>query len=86
MNDVESEDERSMLNNNKRDSVHSDWSDLVSVDEEAEYRRINKNKSEPNIIGVPTTLAASATELTKKPSVPPVKKDCQKYCTGTIYT
>ena len=72
VNNVESEeDERSMLNNNKRDSVHSDWSDLISVDEEAEYRRINKSRSEPNIIGVATTSAASAT---KKPSVPPVRK------------
>ena len=68
------EDERSMLNNNKRISVHSDWSDLISVDEEAEYRRINKKRSEPNVISVPTTLATSITEHTQKSSVSPVKK------------
>ena len=73
VNDVESEDERSIPNSN-RDSIHSDWSDLISVNEEAEYRKINKTKSEPNIIGVPTTSATSATEITKKLSVPPVKK------------
>ena len=28
VNDVESEDERSIPNSNKRDSIHSDWSDL----------------------------------------------------------
>ena len=74
VNDVESEDERSIPNSNKRDSIHSDWSDLVPVNEEAEYRKIYKNRSEPNIIGMATTSAASATETTKKPSVPPVKK------------
>ena len=74
VNDVESEDERSIPNSNKRDSIHSDCSDLLSVNEEVEYRRIYKNRSEPNIISVATTSAASTTEATKKPSVPPVKK------------
>ena len=71
---MESEDGRSIPNSNKRDSIHSDWSDLISVNEEVEYRKIYKNRSEPNIIGVATTSAASATETTKKPSVHPVKK------------
>ena len=74
VNDVESEDERSIPNSNKRDSIHSDWSDLLSVDEGAEYKKIYKNRSEPNIIGVATTSTASATETIKKPSVPPVKR------------
>ena len=69
MNDVESEGERS-----KRDSIHSDWSDLLSVDKEAEYKKTYTNRNKPNIIGVATTSAASATEVTKRPSVPPVKK------------
>ena len=55
-------------NCNKRDSIHSDWRDLIAVNEEVEYR------SEPNIIGVATTSAASATETAKKPSVPLIKK------------
>ena len=74
VNDVESEDERSIPNNNKRDSIHSDWSDLISVNEEVEYRKIFKNRSKPSIIGVATTSAASAIEATRKPSVPLVKK------------
>ena len=71
---MESEDERSIPNNDKRESIHLDWSDLMPVNEEAEYRKIYKNGSEPNIIGVTTTSAASAPETTKKPSVPPVKR------------
>ena len=74
VNHVECEDERSIPNSNKRDSIHSNWSDLMPVNEEAEYRKIYKNRSEPNIIGVATTSAASTTETTRKPSVPPVKR------------
>ena len=73
-NDVESEGERSIVNSNKRDSIHSDWSDLLSAEKEAEYKKTYTNRSEPNIIGVATTSAASASEATKRPSVPPVKK------------
>ena len=69
---MESEDERSIPNSNKRVSIHSDWTDLIAVNEEAEYRKINR--SEPNIIGVATTSAASATETSKKPSVPQLKR------------
>ena len=75
VNDVESEDERSIPNSNKRNCIHSEWSDLLSVNQEAEYRKIYKNRSEPNIIGMATTSAASTTEAIKMPSVPPVK-DC----------
>ena len=82
VNDVESENERSILNSNKRDSIHSDWSDLIAVNEEAKYRKINR--SEPNIIGVATTSAASATETAKKPSVPPIKKTVRE-CVSVIY-
>ena len=71
---MESEEERSIVNNYIRDSIHSDWSDLIPVNEEAEYEKIYKNRNEPNIIGVATTLAASAAETTRKPSVPPAKK------------
>ena len=55
-----------------RNNVHSTWSDLLSVDKEAEYKRTCR--SEPNIIGVATTFTASAVEATKRPSIPPVKK------------
>ena len=63
-----------MLTNSKRNSIHSNWSDLLSVDEEAEYKRTCKSRSKPNIIGVATTSAASTVEATKGSSIPPVKK------------
>ena len=59
VNHVESEEERSVVNSDKRDSVHSDWSDLIPVNEEVEYERVYKNKKEPNVVGKATTLAAS---------------------------
>ena len=34
-------EERSVINESKRDSVHSDWSDLIPIDVEAEYHRIH---------------------------------------------
>ena len=33
------EEERSIVGGNKRNSDHSDWSDLISIEEEAEYRK-----------------------------------------------
>ena len=38
------EEERSIIGGNKRNSAHSDWSDLISIDEEAEYRKNYKNR------------------------------------------
>ena len=72
VNNVESEGEGSLPTNSKRNSVCSNWSDLLSVDEEAEFKRTCR--SEPNIISVATTSAVSAVEATKRPSIPPVKK------------
>ena len=40
VNHMDSEEERSIINSDKRNSVQSDWSDLISVDEEAEYRKV----------------------------------------------
>ena len=33
-------EERSMINWSKRNSVHSDWSDLIPIDVEVEYHKI----------------------------------------------
>ena len=70
MSDVASENERSIPHSEKRDSIYSDWNDLLPVNEEAEYKKIYKDRNESNIIGVTTTSA----ETIKKASVPPVKK------------
>ena len=72
IHNVESEDEGSVPTTSKRNSIHSNWSDFLPVDEEAEYKRTCR--SEPNIIGVATTSTASTGEATKRPSIPPVKK------------
>ena len=34
-------EERSMINESKRNSVHSDWNDLIPIDVEAEYHKIH---------------------------------------------
>ena len=74
VNHMESEEERSVVNSEKRDSVHSDWSDLIPVNEEAEYKRVYNNKNEHNVVGKATTLAADTAVATLKPSAPPMKK------------
>ena len=74
VNHMESEEERSIVDNDKRNSVHSDWSDLISVDEEVEYRKVYKNRKGPNTISAATTLAASTAKTTIIPSASPAKK------------
>ena len=74
VNHMESEEERSIVNSDKSNSIHSDWSDLIPVNEEAEYGKVYKNRNGPNIISVATTSAASAAEANMKPSVPPATK------------
>ena len=64
----------------KENSVHSDWSDLISVDEEAEYRKIYKNRKGPNATSTATTSAASAAEATIIPSASPAKKTVKTLC------
>ena len=72
VNNVESEDERSVSITNERNSIHSNWHELLSVDKEAEYKRTCR--SEPNIIGVATTSTTATVEATKGSSIPPLKK------------
>ena len=71
---MEREEERSITGGDKRNSVHSDWSDLISVDEQVENRKVYKNRKGPNAMSTATTLAASATKATMIPSASPAKK------------
>ena len=71
---MDSKEERSVINSDKRNSAHSDWSDLISVDEEAEYREEYKTRKGPNAVGVATTLSASTAEAAVIPSASPAKK------------
>ena len=67
------EEERSIIGGNKRNSVHSDWSDLISIDKEAEYRKIYKSRKGPNTTSTATTLAASAAKAAIIPPASPAK-------------
>ena len=70
------EEERSIIGGNKRNSVHSDWSDLISIDEEAEYRKIYKSRKGPNTTAcTATTSAVPATEAAIIPPASPAKKN-----------
>ena len=69
------EEERSIVGGNKRNSVHSDWSDLISIGKEAEYRKIYKGRKEPNTTGcTTTTLAAPTTKAAIIPPTSPARK------------
>ena len=71
---MQSEEERSIINSDKRDSIHSDWSDLIPVNEEVEYGKVYENRMRTNAVGVATTSAASTTKVTMMPPIPPAKK------------
>ena len=74
VNHIESEEERSIVDSDKRDIIHSDWSDLIPVNEEVEYGKVYKNRKGPNAVGLATTLTASTAKAAMKPSAPPAKK------------
>ena len=59
-------EERSVVGDNKRNSIHSDWSDLISIDEEAEYGRIQRSNIRPGTSNNPPTAP-----IAKTVSVPP---------------
>ena len=69
-------EERSIVNDSVRSSIHSNWSDLVPVHIESEYRKIYGNRKRPDTtVCTATTSAAPATEATKiPPSSPSTKK------------
>ena len=59
----EESEERSVINERKRDSVHSDWGDLIPIDVVVEYRKIHRkgpcNKS--RVSPKPSTAAVTNT-------------------------
>ena len=54
-------EERSVVGDNKRNSIHFDWSDLISIDEEAEYGRIQRPNIRPCSSNNPLTTAIAKT-------------------------
>ena len=77
MNKMERDcEERSVVNDIKRSSIHSNWSDLVLVDIESEYRKIYSNRRRPDArASTATPLAAPAA---KAAAVPPSSPATQK--------
>ena len=74
-------EERSVMNDSKRNSVHLDWSDLISIDVEAEYWRIYNIRKRPDTRAhmppVPwAALVAEAAEV--PPSSPATHKTVKK--------
>ena len=74
VNHMEREEERSIICGDKRNSVHSDWSDLISIDREAEYRKIYKNRKGPNATSTTTTSPAFAATAAIIPPASPAEK------------
>ena len=63
-------EERSMINGSKRNSVHSYWSDLISIDVEAEYHKNYNIRKGPYNKSCASHIPSTA-PVTNAVSVPP---------------
>ena len=63
-------EERSVINGRKRNSVHSDWSNLILIDVEAEYWRIYNLRKRPDT-RLHTSIVSSAAPVAEAVSIPP---------------
>ena len=64
-------EERSVINDSKRSSVHLNWSDLVLIDMEAEYWRIYNSRKRPDArVHMTTSSAAPAAKAATVPPLP----------------
>ena len=64
-------EERSAVNYSKRSSVHSDWSNLIPIDVEAEYWRIYRKRSDTRLCTSIVSLAAPVPETVSFPPSSP---------------
>ena len=62
--------ERSVINDSKRNSIHSDWSNLIPIDVEVEYQRIYNIRKRPDT-RLHTSTVTLAAPVAKGVSVPP---------------
>ena len=69
-------EDRSVVNDSKRSSIHLNWSDLVTVDIESEYRKIYGNRKRPDARTCTTTpsAASAAKAAAVHPSFPATQK------------
>ena len=63
-------EERSMINESKRNSVHSDWNDLIPIDVEAEYCKIHNIRKVPYNKSCASPIPSTAPVINTVP-VPP---------------
>ena len=56
-------EERSVVGDNKTNSIHSDWSVLILIDEEVEYGRIQRPSIRPCTSNNPLTAPIAKTVL-----------------------
>ena len=63
-------EERSMLKESKRNSVHSDWSDIIPIDVEVEYCRIHNMRKGPYTKSCASPIPSTA-PVTNAVPVPP---------------
>ena len=64
-------EERSMINGSKRNSVHSDWSNLIPIDVEAEYHKIYNIRKRPYNKSCVSPIPSTA-PVTNTVPVPPL--------------
>ena len=69
-------EERSVVNDSKRNSIYSNWSDFVPVDMEAENRKICSSRKRPDARASTTT--PSSAPAAKAAAVPPSSPATQK--------
>ena len=80
-------EERSVINESKRDSVHSGWSDLIPIDVEVEYHRIHNIRKGPYKSCVsPMPSTAPVTAVPVPPSSPAVMHKAIKNIVLVLYT
>ena len=63
-------EERSMINESKRNSVHSDWTDLIPIDVEAEHHRIHNIRKEPYTKSCASPIPSTAPVTNAVPVAP----------------
>ena len=66
-------EERSVVSDNKRDSIHLDWSDLIPIDVEGEYQRVYNSRKRPDArvcmsapLAAPVATVPSSSSATHK--------------------
>ena len=62
------------MSSERRDSVHSDWSELIPVNRKVEHKRLYNNTNESTGVARATTSAVDDAETILKSSVLPAKK------------